>query len=88
MEMETTFHNNNGRTYRILAVTNFNEVDKEYYKNSWQKCYLALLQSEGGEYVVATLLGDTEWGSGYYTDGIKDAVEYYNKQQKNYLARV
>ena len=92
--METTFkatekfYNQNGRTYTILATTNFNAVDREYYKNSWQKCYVALLQSDlTGEYVVATLLGDTEWGSGYYADGIKDAVAQYTKVTEEYLAR-
>ena len=82
------FQNQNGRSYKVLAVTNFNDTDREYYKNSWQQYYVALLQCEStGEYVVATLLGDTDWGSGYYADGVKDAVRQYAKVSSEYLTR-
>ena len=84
----TTFKNSNGKSYKVLATTNFNDRDTEYYKDSWQKCYVALLQCEStGEYVVATLLGDTDWGSGYYADGRKDAIKEYTKVSSEYLAR-
>ena len=84
--MTTTFTNSNGRTYDILAVTNFNEQDREYYKNSWQKQYVALLQDQRNrEYVVATFLGETSWGYGYYADGLKDAIKYYTEKSTGYL---
>ena len=82
------FANDNGSTYSVLSVTNFNKADEEYYKNSWQKCYAALLQnSKTGSYVVATLVGDTSWGSGYYADGAKDAIKKYNEITSDYLTR-
>lgn len=88
LEVAKQILNDNGRTYDILATTNFNKADEEYYKDSWQKCYVALLQNTGtGEYVVATLLGDTSWGSGYYADGIKDAVKEFNRIASDYLTR-
>ena len=88
MALFTQYYNENGNTYSVLAVTNFNKTDAEYYKDSWQKCYAALLQNnETGSYVVATLLGNTSWGSGYYADGIKDATKKYNEITSEYLAR-
>ena len=88
LELTKQMKNDNGMTYDILAVTNFNKADAEYYKNSWQKCYVALLQNnKTEEYVVATLLGDTSWGSGYYADGIKDATKEFNRITAEYLAR-
>lgn len=88
MALFTQYYNENGNTYSVLAVTNFNKADAEYYKNSWQKCYVALLQNnETEEYVVATLLGNTSWGSGYYADGIKDATKKFTEITSNYLAR-
>lgn len=79
-----TLKNDNGRTYNILATLNFNKADEEYYKNSWQNYYCALLECNGA-YVVATLVGDTSWGSGYYADGLKDAIEYFNEKVTGYL---
>lgn len=88
MALFTQYYNENGNTYSVLAVTNFNKADAEYYKDSWQKCYVALLQNnETEEYVVATLLGNTSWGSGYYADGIKDATKKFTEITSNYLAR-
>lgn len=88
MALFTQYYNENGNTYSVLAVTNFNKADAEYYKDSWQKCYVALLQNnETEEYVVATLLGDTSWGSGYYADGIKDATRKFNQMTEEYLMR-
>ena len=88
MALFTQYYNENGNTYSVLAVTNFNKADAEYYKDSWQKCYVALLQNnKTEEYVVATLLGDTSWGSGYYADGIKDATKEFNRITAEYLAR-
>ena len=86
--MTQQIKNDNGNTYDVLATVNFNKADAEYYKNSWQKCYVALLQNTiTGEYVVATLLGDTSWGSGYYADGIKDATRKFNQITTEYLTR-
>ena len=88
MIMFTQYYNENGHTYSVLAVTNFNKADEEYYKDSWQKCYACLLQNnDTGCYVVATLLGQTSWGSGYYADGIKDAVKEFNRITSDYLTR-
>ena len=88
MALLTQYYNENGNTYSVLAVTNFNKADAEYYKDSWQKCYVALLQNnETEEYVVATLLGNTSWGSGYYADGIKDATRKFNQMTEEYLMR-
>ena len=88
MSLFTQYYNENGNTYSVLAVTNFNKADAEYYKDSWQKCYVALLQNnETEEYVVATLLGNTSWGSGYYADGIKDATRKFTEITSDYLAR-
>ena len=88
MALFTQYYNENGHTYSVLAVTNFNKADAEYYKDSWQKCYVALLQNnDNGQYVVATLLGQTSWGSGYYADGINDAVKQFNKVTSEYLTR-
>ena len=88
MALFTQYYNENGNTYSVLSVTNFNKADAEYYKDSWQKCYACLLQNnETGCYVVATLLGNTSWGSGYYADGIKDAVRKYNEIVSDYLMR-
>ena len=88
MALFTQYYNENGNTYSVLAVTNFNKADAEYYKDSWQKCYVALLQNnKTEEYVVATLLGDTSWGSGYYADGIKDATRKFNQMTEEYLTR-
>ena len=77
-------HNDNGRTYNVLATLDFNKADAEYYKNSWQNYRAALLECNGS-YVVATLVGETSWGNGYYADGIRDAVQEFNRQVKNYL---
>lgn len=86
--MFTKYYNENGHTYSVLAVTNFNKADEEYYKDSWQKCYACLLQNnDTGTYVVAKLLGQTSWGSGYYADGIKDAVKEFNRITSEYLTR-
>lgn len=88
LELTKQIKNDNGMIYDILAMTNFNKADAEYYKDSWQKCYVALLQNnETEEYVVATLLGNTSWGSGYYADGIKDATRKFTEITSNYLAR-
>jgi hypothetical protein len=88
MALFTQYYNENGNTYSVLAVTNFNKADAEYYKDSWQKCYVALLQNnETEEYVVATLLGNTSWGSGYYADGIKNAIRKFNQMTEEYLMR-
>ena len=77
LQFTNQMKNDNGMTY-----------DAEYYRKSWQKCYVALLQNTlTKEYVVATLLGNTSWGSGYYADGIKDATKRFNEITTEYLTR-
>lgn len=79
------FHNSNGRDYEVLQVQGFNDDDKEYYKNSWQKQYCALLQVPHTEsYVVAMYLGETSWGYGYYYDNREDAEQKYNLEVAGY----
>lgn len=82
--MVLEFKNNNGRTYKVLRVQTFHEADKEYYKNSWQKYRVALLKGDT-EYVVASYLGEHEWGNGYYTEDEKDAVAEYDRVVEQYL---
>ena len=77
-------HNDNGQDFNILEVLEFNKADQEYYKNSWQQ-YRAMLLERNGEYVVASYVGDTSWGYGYYADGIKDAQKKFNEIAKGYL---
>lgn len=80
------FHNKNGLNYEVLQVLDFNDVDKEYYKNSWQKYRVALLQVPFRKsYVVAEYLGEEDWGSGYYTEDIDKAIEKYNSIATNYF---
>ena len=79
-----TFKNDNGREYNILVEVPFNKADEEYYKNSWQKSMYALLE-RNGEYIVASLVGEDSWGSGYYADDISDALAYLNKKLLGYL---
>ena len=68
LQFTNQMKNDNGMTYDILAVTNFNKTDAEYYRKSWQKCYVALLQNTlTKEYVVATLLGISPNASGGLT---------------------
>ena len=71
----TTFHNSNGQDFTILLTLEFNKADTEYYKDSWQK-HRAMLLERNGEYIVATYVGDSSWGYGYYADGIKDQFQY------------
>lgn len=78
------FHNDNGQDFNVLEVLEFNAVDKEYYKNSWQKCRAMLLE-RNQEYVVASFVGETSWGYGYYADGIKDAQQKFNEISAEYI---
>lgn len=78
------FKNENGQTFNILSTLEFNEADKEYYKNSWQK-HRAMLLERNDEYVVASYVGDSSWGYGYYADGIKDAKKKYNSICSEYI---
>lgn len=79
------FKNDNGHEYEVIQVLDFNDKDKEYYKNSWQKYRVALLQVPyQNEFIVASYLGEHSWGYGYYSDDLEDAVKYYNKIVKDY----
>ena len=44
-----------------------------------------MLLERNGEYVVASYVGETSWGYGYYADGIKDAQKKFNEIAKEYL---
>lgn len=80
------FLNSNGRVYNVLAVQEFTEADKEYYKNSWQKHRVMLLEDTNkNEYVVASYVGESSWGSGYYTQDKKQALAEYNRIVAEYL---
>lgn len=71
--------NSNGIEYTVLKVENFNTADSEYYKGEWQKFRFGLLKSDI-QIVVASMVGDTSWGNGYYFD-LKDmpkAEKLYN----------
>ena len=78
------FKNKNGQTFNILSTLEFNEADKEYYKNSWQK-HRAMLLERNDEYVVASYVGDSSWGYGYYADSIKDAKKKYDSICSEYI---
>ena len=79
------FHNKNGQDFEILRAENFNEVDREYYKDSWQKQYVALLRNTArNSYVVAYMLGEEEWGSGYYYENKEQALTKYNSIVETY----
>ena len=80
----TIFHNSNGHDFNIIATLEFNNADKEYYKNSWQK-HRAMLLERNQEYIVATYVGENSWGYGYYADGIKDAYRKFNSIVEEYL---
>ena len=79
------FLNSNGKVYSILAIQEFTEADKEYYKNSWQKHRVALMESNG-TYVVASYVGESSWGNGYYTDDRSKAVAEFERIVRTYLA--
>ena len=79
--------NDNGLNYEVVSLCEYNEVDKEYYKNSWQQYAVALLKQISGnytEYVVARAVGDTSWGYGSYFEDFADALNYYNKKVEEY----
>ena len=78
------FINTNGKVYNVLAIQEFTEADKEYYKNSWQKHRVALMESNGS-YVVANYVGESSWGSGYYTDDRSQAVKEFERIVTEYL---
>ena len=78
------FINTNGKVYNVLAVQEFTETDKEYYKNSWQKHRVALMECNG-TYVVASYVGESSWGNGYYTEDKKQALNKYNEIVTEYL---
>ena len=81
------FHNKNGQDFEILRIENFNDIDKEYYKNSWQKHYVALLRNPRQDsYVVASMLGEEEWGNGYYYEDKAQALRKYNSMVADYRA--
>ena len=77
------FNNSNGQTFNIISTLEFNKVDQEYYKNSWQK-HRAMLLERNEEYIVASYVGEDSWGFGYYADGIKDATNKFNSIMQDY----
>ncbi len=77
------FNNSNGQTFNIISTLEFNKVDQEYYKNSWQK-HRAMLLERNEEYIVASFVGEDSWGFGYYADGIKDATNKFNSIMQDY----
>ena len=80
----TIFQNSNGQTFNVISTLEFNKVDQEYYKNSWQK-HRAMLLERNEEYIVASYVGENSWGYGYYADGIKDATKKFNSISQDYL---
>jgi hypothetical protein len=77
------FNNSNGQTFNVISTLEFNKVDQEYYKNSWQK-HRAMLLERNEEYIVASYVGEDSWGFGYYADGIKDATNKFNSIMQDY----
>lgn len=77
--------NNNGIDYAVLDLVEFNSVDSDYYKNSWQKFRFGFLKSPNG-FVVADMVGDTEWGQGVYFDfeNEESARKYFEQKRKDY----
>ena len=87
MQTLEVLHNDNGNDYKYISVLEFNNIDKEYYKNSWQKHAVALLEQVNGnyeKYVVARYVGETSWGYGSYFENLDDAIKYYNLKVKEY----
>ena len=83
--MAGIFHNKNGLDYEILQVLDFNERDCIYYKDSWQKHRAGLLKRMGKDsFVVANMLGESEWGDGYYTEDKRQAETKYKQIVSNY----
>ena len=78
--------NDNGIDYEVLDVVEFNGVDSDYYKNSWQKFRYGFLKSPK-EFVVASMVGETSWGQGIYFDfeDEKSAEGYFEILKKNYI---
>ena len=81
--MAQVFNNSNGQTFNVISTLEFNKVDQEYYKNSWQK-HRAMLLERNEEYIVASYVGEDSWGFGYYADGIKDATNKFNSIMQDY----
>ena len=77
------FNNSNGQAFNIISTLEFNKVDQEYYKNSWQK-HRAMLLERNEEYIVASYVGEDSWGFGYYADDIKDATNKFNSIMQDY----
>ena len=81
--MAQVFQNNNGQAFNVISTLEFNKVDQEYFKDSWQK-HRAMLLERNQEYIVANYVGDNSWGYGYYADGIKDATNKFNSIMQDY----
>lgn len=77
--------NDNGIDYNVLEVVEFNRVDSDYYKNSWQKFRYGFLKSPNG-FVVADMVGETSWGQGIYFDfeDEESAKGYFEILKKKY----
>jgi len=81
--MTNTFKNDNGQEFNVISVLEFNKTDADYFKNSWQK-HRAMLLERNQEYIVASYVGESSWGYGYYADGIKDATKKFNSIMADY----
>ena len=81
--MTNTFKNDNGQEFNVISVLEFNKADADYFKNSWQK-HRAMLLERNQEYIVASYVGESSWGYGYYADGIKDATKKFNSIMVDY----
>lgn len=81
--MTNTFKNDNGQEFNVISVLEFNKTDADYFKNSWQK-HRAMLLERNQEYIVASYVGESSWGYGYYADGIKDATKKFNSIMTDY----
>ena len=79
------FKNSNGHTYEVLELVPFTKQDTEYYKESWQKYRYGLFKATSTEYIVASMVGDNSWGSGYYFNDSKQAQEYLKKLVEEYI---
>lgn len=80
------YQNKNGREYEVLQYLEFNDIDKKYYKNTNINYMLTLFQVPYEEsYVVASFVGEHEWGSGAYFTDLTSAIEFYNARVKEYV---
>ena len=82
------FKNSNGLTYEVLKLVPFTSQDKEYYKNSWQKQRYGLFKHtvspKENTFIVASMVGDNSWGSGYYFQDLPQAEKFFQELEDKY----